>query len=120
MVKFATTIPQKTGIITTHHQNGGISQHNQKHTKKGATIGNLGSLQPTTVHIQVQHGKNGQQQISLQPNDFATSIVTNGVHQGSNGVVHLQSPSHPQRTATLLAQNMKVQQSPTNIQVQNS
>ena len=110
MVKFATTLQKsQQGVIATNH---GI---NQKHKNKLGTL----NLQPTTVHIQVQHGKNGQQQISLQPsNDFATtSIVAANEVQGSNGVVHLQSPSHPHRTATLLTQNIKIQQSPTNIQV---
>ena len=107
MVKFATTLSQKSGVIATH----GIQ--NQKHKKQ---FGNL-NLQPTTVHIQVQQGKNGQQQISLQPNDFGTNIVTNEM-QGNNGVVHLQSPSHLHK-ATLLTQNIKIQQSPTNIQVKD-
>ena len=127
MVKFATTLPQKTGVIastTSHHHHLGTIQHNsqnQKHKK----LGNL-NLQPTTVHIQVQQGKNGQQQISLQPSDLAamaTPTTTSGSNEsqtGSNGVVHLQSPSYPHRTtATLLTQNIKLQQSPTNIQVQN-
>ena len=118
MVKFATALQksQQGGVIATNH---GISQTNQKQKNKLGTL----NLQPTTVHIQVQHGKNGQQQISLQPsNDFgATSIVAAATEvQGSNGVVHLQSPSHPHRTATLLTQNIKLQQSPTNIQVLNS
>ena len=110
MVKFATTLQKQGGLIATNH---GISQTNQKQKNKLGTL----NLQPTTVHIQVQHGKNGQQQISLQPsNEFAT---VNEVHQ-SNGVVHLQSPSHHHhRTATLLTQNIKLQQSPTNIQVFN-
>ena len=126
MVKFATTLPQKTGVIasTTHHHHhtlGGVQHNsqNQKHKK----LGNL-NLQPTTVHIQVQQGKNGQQQISLQPSDLAAmttpTTATNENQTGSNGVVHLQSPSYPHRTtATLLTQNIKLQQSPTNIQVRN-
>ena len=108
MVKFATTLHQKTGVIAT---NG--THHNQKHQQQQKKLGNL-NLQPTTVHIQVQHGKNGQQQISLQPNDFGgtANVVTNDI-QG-NGVVQLQSPSHHR---ALLTQNIKIQQSPTNIQV---
>ena len=108
MVKFATTLHQKSGVIATN----GITQANQKQQKK---VGNL-NLQPTTVHIQVQHGKHGQQQISLQPNDFGPHVVPNDV-QGNNGVVQLQSPAHHHRA--LLTQNIKIQQSPTNIQVRN-
>ena len=123
MVKFATTLPQKTGVIaqTQHLHHGGIQ--NQKHKK----LGNL-NLQPTTVHIQVQQGKNGQQQISLQPSDLAAMttnvsgaspipVSTNENQTGSNGVVHLQNPLQHRTTATLLTQNIKLQQSPTNIQV---
>ena len=117
MVKFATTLPQKTGVIaqSPHHNNlHGIQS--QKHKK----LGNL-NLQPTTVHIQVQQGKNGQQQISLQPSDLAamtsqanpTTLTANENQTGSNGVVHLPNPSFPQHrtTATLLTQNIKLQQS---------
>ena len=123
MVKFATTLPQKTGVIaqTQHLHHGGIQ--NQKHKK----LGNL-NLQPTTVHIQVQQGKNGQQQISLQPSDLAAMttnvsgaspipVSTSENQTGSNGVVHLQNPLQHRTTATLLTQNIKLQQSPTNIQV---
>ena len=113
MVKFATNLHQKSGVIAT--TNGVTHSPNQKQKK----VGNL-NLQPTTVHIQVQQGKNGQQHISLQPNDFAGSasvVTSNDVVQGNNGVISLQSPSHHK---TLLAtQNIKIQQSPTNIQVQN-
>ena len=107
MVKFATTLHQKSGVIAT---NG--TQQTQKQHQQQKRVGNI-NLQPTTVHIQVQHGKHGQQQISLQPNDFGTTtnVVTNDI-QG-NGVVQLQSPHH----RTLLTQNIKIQQSPTNIQV---
>ena len=112
MVKFATNLHQKSGVIAT--TNGVTHSPNQKQKK----VGNL-NLQPTTVHIQVQQGKNGQQHISLQPNDFAGSasvVTSNDVVQGNNGVISLQSPSHHK---TLLAtQNIKIQQSPTNIQVQ--
>ena len=125
MVKFATTLPQKTGVIAQNpHHNNLHGIQSQKHKK----LGNL-NLQPTTVHIQVQQGKNGQQQISLQPSDLAamtsqanpTTLTGNENQTGSNGVVHLPNPSFPQHrtTATLLTQNIKLQQSPTNIQVRN-
>ena len=139
MVKFATTLHQRSGVAAvpasmqqnTHHNSP--KQQNKKLSSTATTTTGavqpttLTTVQPTTVHIQVQQVKNGQ--ISLQPTgtsmDFGTAAGGGELQQAvtpiMNGsgpqLVQLQSPSH-HATRVLATQNIKIQQSPTNIQVE--